>query len=99
MNYYDLLLPEETNRYIFRILAFKHLMENAPELGFVLDKDELYQSLATRSVMIDKTIPDLAQFAIDNGTNFKTLKLLNPWLRSNSLSVRSGRSYEIILPL
>ncbi|MDB5251127.1 MAG: hypothetical protein JWP27_296 [Flaviaesturariibacter sp.] len=33
-NYYDLMLPEETNRYIFRILAFKHLLENASSLGF-----------------------------------------------------------------
>lgn len=36
-NYYDLLLPEETNRYIFRILTFKHLLENSEKLGFKLE--------------------------------------------------------------
>ena len=97
-NYYDLLLTDETHRYIFRILAFKHLMENAKELGFVLNKEDLYYPVKTRPVTISKSIPDLVQFAIDNGTNYKTLKLLNPWLRSKSLTVRSGKSYTILLP-
>jgi membrane-bound lytic murein transglycosylase D len=41
-NYYDLQLPEETNKYIFRILAFKFLMEEAPNLGYVVEDDEKY---------------------------------------------------------
>ena len=98
MNYYELLLPEETNRYIFRILAFKHLMENATELGFELDKKELYEPIKTRKLVVTSSINDLVQFALDNKTNYKTLKLLNPWLRSNSLAVKAGRTYEILLP-
>lgn len=96
--YYDLMLPEETNRYIFRILAFKHLIENAKDLGFVLENEELYQPVNTRKVVVTLPVSDLVQFAFDNGTNYKTLKLLNPWLRSNSLPVRPGKSYEILLP-
>ena len=98
-NYYDLFLPEETNRYIFRILAFKHILENSAELGFVMDDDELYQPLKTRKIVVSSSINDLVKFAIDNGTNYKTLKLLNPWLRSNSLLVTAGKSYEIRLPV
>ena len=97
-NYYDLLLPEETNRYIFRILAFKHIIENAKELGFVLQEEELYDPIPTRTITITQSIPDLAEFEINNGTNYKTLKLLNPWLRTNDLSVKQGKSYEILLP-
>ena len=97
-NYYDLLLPDETNRYVFRILALKHLMENAKELGFVLEKEELYDPIPTRAITITESIPDIAQFAINNGTNYKILKLLNPWLRSNDLSIKQGKSYEILLP-
>jgi membrane-bound lytic murein transglycosylase D len=97
-HYYDLLLPEETNRYIFRILAFKHIMENANKLGFVLEKEDLYQPVATRKIIVTSSINNLVQFAIDNGTNYKTLKLLNPWLRTNSLTVTSGKTYEIYLP-
>ena len=97
MNYYDLMLPEETNRYIFRVLALKYIMENAEEFGFKIDEDELYEPVRTRTITISHSIPNLAQFAIDNGTNYKTLKLLNPWLRTNSLTVK-GRSYVIQLP-
>lgn len=96
--YYDLLLPEETNRYMFRILAFKHLVENSKELGFELEQEELYQPVETRKIIITSSVTDLVQFALDNGTNYKTLKLLNPWLRSNSLTVRSGKRYEVLLP-
>ena len=77
--YYDLLLPEETNRYMFRILAFKHLVQNAKELGFELEEEELYQPVKTRKIIVTSPISDLVQFAFDNGTNYKTLKLLNPW--------------------
>lgn len=97
-NYYDLLLPEETNRYIFRILAFKHLLENADELGFKVEDDEKYGAVPFRNVRVDSSISDLVQFAVDNGTSYKMLRLMNPWIRGKSLTVSSGNSYEIKLP-
>lgn len=97
-NYYDLLLPEETNRYIFRILAFKHLLENAEDLGFTLKEEDKYQPIPFKVVEVNSSVPDLAQFAIDNGSNYKILKLMNPWLRSKSLTVSGGKSYYIKLP-
>jgi hypothetical protein len=97
-NYYDLLLPEETNRYIFRILAFKHLLENAEELGFRVEDGEKYGAVPFRNVRVDSTISDLVQFAIDNGTSYKMLRLMNPWIRGKSLTVSNGNSYEIKLP-
>jgi membrane-bound lytic murein transglycosylase D len=97
-NYYDLLLPEETNRYIFRILAFKHIMENSADFGFVLNEDEKYHETPCRTISVDSTIPDLAVFARNNGTSYKILKLMNPWLRGKSLSVPKGRSYNIKVP-
>lgn len=97
-NYYDLMLPEETNRYIFRALTFKYLLENAKELGFALDDDDFYQPLKTKTVFIDKPINNLTQFAIDNGTNYKTIKLLNPWLTSKSLNASPRKTYTILIP-
>lgn len=97
-NYYDLLLPEETNRYIFRIIAFKHLMENASELGFTLEPSEKYEPVPYRSVSVNSSISNLADFAIANGTTYKMLRLMNPWLRGRSLTVKAGKSYEIRLP-
>ena len=97
-NYYDLLLPEETNRYIFRILAFKHLLENADELGFKLKDDEKYHQVPFREVTVTASIANLADFATQNGTTYKMLRLMNPWLKGKSLSVSGGRSYTLKLP-
>lgn len=97
-NYYDLYLPEETNKYIFRILTFKYLLENAEQLGFVVDDEEKYAPIPSSTVVVTSTIPDLAAFAIQNGTNYKVLRTMNPWIKSNSLSVAGGKRYELQLP-
>ena len=97
-NYYDLLLPDETQRYIFRILAFKYLLSNADKLGFRLPEAERYKPIATRSVVVTTSIPNLSSFAREHGTTYKMLKWHNPWLRSRTLPVKGGKSYTIILP-
>ena len=97
-NYYDLQLPEETNKYIFRILTFKYLLENGATLGFNVDHEEKYQPVQTKTVTVSSSISDLAQFAIDNRTSYKMLRVLNPWLKGKSLTVSNGRTYIIKLP-
>ena len=97
-NYYDLQLPEETNRYIFRILSFKHILEDPEKAGFNIPDEALYKPFKTKSITVRQSIPDLAAFAISNGTTYKMLKTLNPWLRSNSLEVKPGKTYIIQLP-
>ncbi|MDQ3279532.1 MAG: lytic transglycosylase domain-containing protein [Bacteroidota bacterium] len=97
-NYYDLHLPEETNRYIFRILAFKHILENAESLGFKLTDAEKYTEIPFRTMTITSTISNLADFAIQNGTTYKILRLMNPWLRGRSLPVGRNKSYVLKLP-
>ena len=97
--YYDLQLPEETNRYIFRILAFKHILENAEALGYKMSDAEKYGEIPHRTVTVTSTIPNLADFAIQNGTTYKILRLMNPWLRGRSLPVGKGKSYVLKLPV
>ncbi|TDH25539.1 lytic transglycosylase domain-containing protein [Segetibacter sp. 3557_3] len=96
--YYDLQLPEETNKYIFRILSFKELMSNAKQMGYMVTDDNGYRTIETRQVVVTSSISNLAQWAIDKGTTYKMVKLLNPWLRNRSLSVPAGKSYTISLP-
>lgn len=96
--YYDLMLPEETNRYIFRILAYKHLMSNAETLGFVIPKNEMYQPYKTKKIPVSSSIPDLATWAKQNGTSYKLVKILNPWLRDRKLTNTKGKTYEIHIP-
>jgi membrane-bound lytic murein transglycosylase D len=97
-NYYDLQLPEETNKYIFRILTFKYLLENAAQLGFDVNEEDKYPSVPVRTITVSSTIPDLVQFAIDNGTTYKMLRILNPWIKGKSLSAGGGKTYTIKLP-
>jgi membrane-bound lytic murein transglycosylase D len=96
--YFDLQLPEETSRYVFRILAMKEIMRDPERYGFHLRKRDLYQPYHTRSVEVTSPVADLSSFALNEGTDYRTLKLLNPWLRDNKLSVAPGRSYTILLP-
>ena len=97
-NYYDLLLTEETSRYVFRILALKEIMKNAANYGFSIPKEALYYPIATKKIVVDSTITNLAQFAKSQGVNYKILKLHNPWLRDKMLLNASGTKYEIEIP-
>ena len=94
-NYYDLVLGEETERYIFRAIAIKQIMENPELYGFAMPEDELYQPIPYSVVTIDSTIADMADFAFEHGTNYKMLKLMNPWLRNTKLTNSKRKSYEI----
>src|SRR5690606_12712753 len=87
-NYFDLLLNEETSRYVFRMLAMKEILTDPERYGFHLRKKDLYPPYVTTSVEVKGPIADLADFAKANGTDYKTLKLLNPWLRDNKLTNR-----------
>jgi len=97
-NYYDLLLTEETYRYVFRILALKEIMQNPVMYGFTFRKEELYTVIPTRKVEVDSSISDLAAFAKQQGINYKILKIHNPWLRDKKLTNTSGKKYEIEIP-
>ena len=97
-NYYDLLLNEETARYLYRVLAFKLIFENPGAYGFNIPEKELYPVIPSHKVVVDSTVVDFADFAAEHGTNYKILKFFNPWLRDTRLSVSGGKSYEIIIP-
>ena len=97
-NYYDLLLTDETQRYVFRILAVKEIMKNPKLYGFNLENNELYQQIPTKIIEVDSTISDLAQFSKLQGINYKILKIHNPWLRDKKLVNLANRKYQIEIP-
>ncbi len=98
-DYYDLLLNSETSRYIFRIVALKEIMSNPTEYGFEFDEEDLYTMPKTRIVKVDTAITNIASFAKGFGTNYKELKLHNPWLRENKLNNKSRKQYDIKIPV
>ena len=97
-DYYDLLLTEETSRYVFRILALKEIMSKSQKYGFSIPNEALYYSVPTKKIVIDSSITDLAKFAKTQGVNYKILKIHNPWLRDKKLTVTTGKKYEIEIP-
>ena len=97
-SFYKLLLPEETMRYIFRIAALKQILSNPKAAGFFLQDDDVYKPLNVERTTITYGIGDLVQFAKNKGTDYKTLKMLNPWLRNNTFANAKQREYTILLP-
>lgn len=98
-SFYDVLLPDETMRYVFRIAALKFLLTNQKQMGFNLNDDDMYKPLKVRRETISGGVGSLVAYAKSHGTNYKTLKLLNPWLRDKTLNNVKGRTYTILLPL
>ncbi len=96
-NYYNLLLGPETGRYVYRILAFKLIMEYPERYGFSIAQEARYNPRSFQRLEVDSTIDNLASFAQRRGASYKLLKWLNPWLRTNALPVDSGAVYTIKL--
>ena len=95
----DLLLPEETSRYMFRILTAKYFFENPEKFGFHIDPSSYYGYRAPRkTVEVSDAIPSLADFAREHGTSFFLLRQANPWLRSDHLTNKNGKTYRIDIP-
>lgn len=98
-DYYDLLLGEETGRYVFRILALKEIMENPRKYGFHFREKDLYQPIAVKEVRVDTSVSDFPRFARRFGINYKILKIHNPWLREAHLENGSRKKYSIEIPM
>lgn len=98
-NYYDLHLNTETSRYVFRILALKEILRSPSKYGFMISETDLYKPHAFKSISIDTAIASLTDFAALYKMTYKELKILNPWLRSNMLTNKSTKTYQLkIIP-
>ncbi len=95
----DLLLVEETSRYMFRILAAKYFFEHPEQFGFNVPENERYRYRKPRKVVaVETPVESLIDFAEQNGISYAALKNANPWLRDTLLTNKSGKRYEIIIP-
>jgi len=97
-NYYDMLLNQETARYVYRILAVKEVLSKPAQYGFHFRPKDLYPTYQTKSIAVDSSIEDFAVFAQEKEINYKILKILNPWLRESYLTNPARKTYEIALP-
>ena len=97
-HYYNLLLTEETSRYVYRILALKVILESPEKYGFFVNQSEIYPDLSVKLITVDTSVTNFAEFAKELGINYKILKLFNPWLRETYLINESGKPYYLAIP-
>ena len=93
----DLFLPQETSRYMFRILTAKYFFEHPEAFGFHVE--ERYPYLPPReTVTVSEPIADLTDFAEQHGTTYYFLKEANLWLRGDKLTNKAAKTYRIVIP-
>jgi len=83
-DYYNLYLPVETQRFIFRLLAVKQIFSDPAAYGFELDAEDTYRPPAFDTVTLD--VPrevSIRLVAEAAGSSFKAIKDLNPHLRGH----------------
>ena len=97
-NYYDLLLNEETSRYIFRILSLKLVIGDPVKYGFKISDDEKYPIIPFKEVKVAGSVKSFTEFARANNINYKLFKQFNPWLRQPDLKNPKGKIYTVKIP-
>ncbi|WP_298503149.1 lytic transglycosylase domain-containing protein [uncultured Maribacter sp.] len=96
--YYDLLLGQETGRYVFRIMAIKEILSNPDKYGFDIKKEDMYKAIPTFKVELEEPVTNFANFAAKYEINYKILKRHNPWLREAHLNNASRKKYVLEIP-
>ena len=95
----NLVLLPETSRYIFRLMAVKIIFNNPKAYGFNLRSRDLYPPLPIANVIkISGRVESWADIAKKHGLTYQQLHDANPWIRSASLTNKSGKSYSVKIP-
>ncbi|NSW87832.1 MAG: transglycosylase SLT domain-containing protein [Syntrophobacteraceae bacterium] len=96
-SYYDLKLPTETERYVFRILAVKEVLANPQRYGYSLPEGAGYPVVAVETVRSDFPCPFPMQLAAEAaGMTYRQMKDLNPSFTSDKIPAgrRTIKVYE-----
>lgn len=95
----ELYLADETQRYPFRIMATKAIMENPSRYGFFLSAESLHQPREVKTETVSSPVDSWAQWAKDRGISYRDLREENPWIRAPKLTNKAGKSYKVRVPL
>ena len=97
-NSFDLYLVQETSRYVFRIIAYKMVMESPKRYGYRFSRKHLWQPVAYATVDVTGGVASWIDWAKDKGITYAQLREANPWIRSTKLTNASGKTYKVRLP-
>lgn len=97
-SFFDMNMNIETNRYLFRLIAIKEIMKEPEKFGFYIQPNEKYPPLDNYyEVVVDSSVPSWSNFAKEKGITYRMLKVFNPWLIDNKLTVKNN-IYHIRIP-
>lgn len=97
-NSFDLYLVQETSRYVFRIIAYKLLMESPKRYGYRFSRKQLYQPVSYTTVDVSGSVSSWVDWAKAKGITYAQLREANPWIRSTKLTNASGKIYKVRIP-
>jgi membrane-bound lytic murein transglycosylase D len=98
-SFFDMLLFDETSRYIFRIMAIKEILKNPQKYGFYIKRAHLYPPIRFNEVTVTGPVQDWAEFAKSHDITYAQLKDFNVWIRGNKLENKDGNTYVVRIPL
>lgn len=98
-SYYDTRLNSETARYVYRIVALKLVMQHPQDYGFQLRKCDLYPVIPYTTTTLSGQNVDLYAFAKKNGTSYKMLRDMNPWILNDKFVNKANKSYTVRIPI
>ncbi|MES2734260.1 MAG: lytic transglycosylase domain-containing protein [Bacteroidota bacterium] len=97
-SFYKLRLNTQTSRYLFKITAYKQLIEHPKEFGYRVNRKTVFRK-GLKKVKVTETIDDLSDFAMKRGITLALLKQYNPWVLKNSLTIKEeGKKYILEIP-
>lgn len=97
-DYYKLRLNQETSKYLFRIITWKYIISDPGLVGMEWDPSMGQKQPRVKSITVSQPIPDLVQWSIEQKTDYRMVRYLNPWIRGNVLPAGAGKSYTVLLP-
>lgn len=95
-DFFDLYLPEETERYIFRIMALKEILSNREKYGVIFSEKELYKPVMITEITVEavREVPVVA-IAKYADLSYKAFRDMNVHLRKYRLP---KGTYNINIP-
>lgn len=98
-SYYDVYMPDETRRYLFRILSFKMIFADPAAYGYDLRPEDYFRPLTDyHTVTVCDAQIDWSKFAADNGTTYRMLRELNHWIREYQFENKECKTYTVKIP-
>ena len=83
---------------MFRIIAYKLVMESPKRYGYRFSRKHLYQPVDYTTVDVTGAVASWIDWAKGKGITYAQLREANPWIRSTKLTNASGKTYKVRIP-